>query len=133
MIPLSLALKRHAPLGVLQLLHGAHTYTPTGGGAARVSDRAGMLPIHYALVYHAPVEIVRDLLTEYPAIAFQKDYPLHYSRQARTHTHTHTRTHTRARAHTHIYTHTYTHTHTHTLTHTLTHAHTLHRPGVGIL
>lgn len=66
-IPFVLALERCAPLSVLSQLYDEYPRQ-----SAFVMDNNGMLAIHYAVKYHAPVEIIRLLLAANLDVIFEK-------------------------------------------------------------
>jgi hypothetical protein len=75
-LPLTWAMERNLSLDILLLLESGYE----ANESAFIKDIDGALPIHYALKYYHPVEIVQILLKAHPKIVFQKDLTIYHKK-----------------------------------------------------
>lgn len=75
-LPITWAMERNLSLDILLLLESGYD----ANESAFIQDIDGALPIHYALKYFHPVEIVQILLKAHPKIVFQKDLTIYHKK-----------------------------------------------------
>ena len=68
LLPIHLALERQLDENIILLLLNTYCNDEDASGCAVATDRVGYFPIHYAVKYHASLNIIKRLLHMYPGI-----------------------------------------------------------------